>query len=83
MKSATQAISGDLEGAKKTQKNLLRKCSIVSQATSAVQAARGNVEGARKTKLEFVQVLDGVANEIVKFFDKLLFEYDFYFFVTL
>ena len=53
VKSAIQAISGDTEGARKTQEEFLKETPVVSQVTSAVQAIAGDTEGARKTQEQF------------------------------
>jgi hypothetical protein len=53
LKSAVQAMSGDLEGAKRTQENFSQQAPVVSQVTSIVQAASGDAEGARRTQEAF------------------------------
>nr|UDL18262.1 chitinase-like protein [Bemisia tabaci] len=54
IKSAVQAISGDTEGAKKTQENFVNQAPVVSQIKSAVQSASGDNEGAKKTQEQFL-----------------------------
>lgn len=54
MKSAVQAIGGDLDGARQTQENFAKQMPVISQVTSAVQAATGDLDGARKTQEQFL-----------------------------
>lgn len=55
IKSAIQAASGDLEGAKNTQENFSRQCPVISQARSFVEAtALQNPEAARETQEQFL-----------------------------
>ncbi len=53
LKSAVQAMSGDLEGAKRTQENFSDQMPVVSQVKSIAQAASGDAEGARRTQEAF------------------------------
>lgn len=54
IKSAVQAISGDTEGAKKTQENFLNQAPIISQAKSLGEAIAGDEEAARNTQKQFL-----------------------------
>lgn len=54
-KSFVQWVSGDSEGARKTQENFLHTAPGVSQITSLVQLLSGDVEGARKTQEMFLE----------------------------
>ncbi|CAH0391955.1 unnamed protein product [Bemisia tabaci] len=54
IKSGVQVVSGDLEGAEKTQENFLNQAPVVSQIKSAVQFASGDKEGAIKTQEQFL-----------------------------
>ena len=51
-KSLVQWISGDSEGAKRTQENFSRQCPIISQARSAVEAISGDTDAALATQME-------------------------------
>ena len=51
-KSLVQWISGDSEGAKRTQENFSRQCPIISQARSAVEAISGDPDAALATQME-------------------------------
>jgi len=53
-KSLGQAITGDFEGARRTQEEFVRKAPIVSQVNSAVQAISGNTEEAEQIQKEFL-----------------------------
>lgn len=64
LKSAVQAITGDTEGARKTQENFVNQCPIVSQSKSAVQAISGDREGAERTQWEFVHAMEATANNV-------------------
>lgn len=54
VKSAVQAISGDTEGAKKTQENFVNQAPVISQIKSAVESASGDNEAAKKTQEQFL-----------------------------
>src|SRR4051812_31348049 len=57
LKSAVQAIGGDLEGAERTQQNFVKvldRMPVASQIKSAVQAIAGDEEGARRTQETFL-----------------------------
>ena len=51
-KSFVQWISGNSEGAKRTQENFSRQCPFISQARSAVEAISGDPEAALETQKE-------------------------------
>ncbi|XP_062576923.1 uncharacterized protein LOC134238829 [Saccostrea cucullata] len=61
-KSLVQYMSGDSEGAKKTQDNFTKQCLIVSQLRSAVEICNGDVEAAKETQSEFVKNMSGLAD---------------------
>ncbi len=64
LKSAVQAVCGDLEGTQRTQENFLDTCPVVSQGKSFVQWASDDAEGARRTQLKFVKVVSDFADGI-------------------
>lgn len=64
VKSAVQAVSGDPEGALKTQENFSKQCPVVSQVRSAVEATRGDLNAARQTQLEFVSLVSNMVNSV-------------------
>src|SRR5690606_28035056 len=51
VKSAVQAISGDQDGAKKTQEEFLRTGILVSQCYALVKAIEGDEEEAKKSQV--------------------------------
>lgn len=51
--SAGQAISGDLEGAQRTQEHFSRTCPVVSQGRSLVEVSCGDHEAALRTQMVF------------------------------
>lgn len=53
-KSLIQVISGDAEGAKRTQENFTKQMPIISQARSTVEKVMGNFEDAQKTEEQFI-----------------------------
>lgn len=53
-KSLIQVISGDAEGAKRTQENFTKQMPIISQARSTVERVMGNFENAQKTNEQFL-----------------------------
>ncbi|XP_071961555.1 uncharacterized protein [Antedon mediterranea] len=64
IKSLIQVISGDKEGAKRTQEHFLHTFPVLSQITSAVQAIEGDSEGAKETQEEFAESLGHFADGI-------------------
>ena len=64
LKSLTQAICGDLEGARQTQIDFSRKCPIVSQVRSAIEAIQGDQNAARETQLECLKNLSNIMNAV-------------------
>merc|ERR1719410_691719 len=64
VKSAVQAISGDLDGARKTQERFSMQCPVVSQVRSTVEAVSGDTEAAQRTQMEQLNMLNGVANAV-------------------
>lgn len=54
IKSGIQAITGDEEGAEKTQENFMNQAPVISQVKSAVQFVTGDAEGALKTQEHFL-----------------------------
>lgn len=57
-KSLVQAVSGDIDGAKETQKTFLETCIIASQLTSLVQCLNGDNEAARNTQIKFLKSVE-------------------------
>ncbi|KAF6198577.1 hypothetical protein GE061_008325 [Apolygus lucorum] len=57
-----QVISGDADGAKRTQENFVNTAPVVSQIKSAVHAAKGDNEAAKKTQEQFAHNLEEVAD---------------------
>lgn len=64
LKSLFQVMSGDAEGAKRTQENFSKQMPVVSQIRSAVESASGNDEAARQTQLAFADNVSNVADAI-------------------
>lgn len=62
IKSAVQAIGGDLEGAGRTQEEFSKQCPVVSQVRSAVEASLGDPDAALRTQIEFMENLEYVAD---------------------
>eukprot|EP00444_Apocalathium_aciculiferum_P024521 CAMPEP_0183448940 /NCGR_PEP_ID=MMETSP0370-20130417/108059_1 /TAXON_ID=268820 /ORGANISM="Peridinium aciculiferum, Strain PAER-2" /LENGTH=259 /DNA_ID=CAMNT_0025639969 /DNA_START=29 /DNA_END=805 /DNA_ORIENTATION=- len=56
-KSVLLALSGDHEGAAKTQENFTRRCVGISQVRQVVERHRGDEEGAARTQAEFSSAL--------------------------
>lgn len=63
-KSLVQAVTGDTEGARKTQQNFLETGIIFSQITSLVQSLNGDNEAARNTQIKFCENLEGVCDSL-------------------
>ena len=63
-----KALSGDLEGAKRTQEKFIIECPVVAQVTSVVQVASGDAEAARKTQEHFasngLDVVEGIVDAL-------------------
>ena len=59
-KSLIQVMSGDKEGARRTQENFSKQAPIISQSRSLVEAAMGNPRAARQTQEEFVDGFDNI-----------------------
>lgn len=64
LKSAVQLITGDVEGAARTQENFAKECPVVSQVTSAVQVIAGDTDGALETQKRCLGTINNVANGI-------------------
>ena len=64
LKSAVQALSGDKEGARKTQLEFIRKCFIVCQVTSLFYAIKGDKETAKNIQIECLQILGNLIDGI-------------------
>lgn len=62
VKSLIQVISGDEEGARRTQENFSKQMPVVSQIRSLVESASGDNEAARETQLAFAGNLSNVAD---------------------
>jgi hypothetical protein len=60
IKSAMEAIKGNLDAASETQEEFSKKCIIVSQVRSAVEACCGDFDAATKTQIEFASQIDAV-----------------------
>lgn len=60
-KSVVQIISGDHDGAARTQQNFSRRCVGVSQLRSAIERQQGNEEAAAVTQAEFARSTDEFA----------------------
>ncbi|KAG5456688.1 MAG: hypothetical protein BJ554DRAFT_3498 [Olpidium bornovanus] len=64
VKSLVQSISGDAEGALRTQEDFVQFCPVISQVTSAVHAAHGNHERAAQVQAAFGKnIIDGFDQE--------------------
>ena len=59
-KSFIQAIGGDTEGARRTQKNFSNNCPVVSQTKSFIQVCAGDIDGARETQNKFLKDIEKV-----------------------
>eukprot|EP00930_Biecheleria_cincta_P021737 TRINITY_DN16016_c1_g1_i1.p1 TRINITY_DN16016_c1_g1~~TRINITY_DN16016_c1_g1_i1.p1 ORF type:complete len:248 (+),score=31.55 TRINITY_DN16016_c1_g1_i1:52-795(+) len=64
LKSMVQVISGDTEGALRTQDNFSCTCPGVSQIRSSIELLSGNAAAARQTQLGQLQFLNSVAESI-------------------
>ena len=64
MKSLVQVISGDVDGARKTQETFSKTAPVVSQVRSAVEAIGGNHEAASNTQKEFANNMGDMADGI-------------------
>ncbi|XP_037042740.1 uncharacterized protein LOC119079050 [Bradysia coprophila] len=62
IKSTVQLLTGDAEGAARTQQNFIRECPVVSQVTSVVQLASGDKKGAAETQKRCLGTINNVAN---------------------
>ena len=63
-KSLVQAISGDTEGARRTQENFSRQCPVVSQARSLVEVSMGDPDAAAETQKQFVKGASDFADKV-------------------
>ena len=59
-KSLTQAMNGDLEGARQTQIDFIRRAPVVSQLNSMGQAMMGDNDEALRIQQEFAEHNQGV-----------------------
>lgn len=64
VKSTFQVITGDFEGAARTQGNFFKECPVVSQATSVGQLLAGDSKGALETQKRCVGTINNVANGV-------------------
>ncbi|KAF6198576.1 hypothetical protein GE061_008324 [Apolygus lucorum] len=64
LKSLVQVISGDADGAKRTQENFVNTAAVVSQVKSLVHAIEGDNEAARKTQEAYADNLEELANSL-------------------
>lgn len=62
--SLQQHISGDSEGARRTQEQFSRECIGVSQVRSAVEAGMGNNDAALATQWAFAHNMDNAVNSV-------------------
>ena len=60
LKSLQEACAGDLQGARQTQEDFIRHCSVVSQLNSLGQAIIGDHEEALRIQLEFSEANQAV-----------------------
>ena len=63
-KSLVQAISGDADGARRTQENFSRQCPVVSQTRSLVEVSMGDADAATETQKQFVQGANDFADKL-------------------
>jgi len=63
-KSLVQAISGDTDGARRTQNNFSRQCPVVSQTRSLVEVTMGDANAAAETQKQFVQGASDFADKL-------------------
>lgn len=64
IKAAAQLLTGDVDGALRTQENFFRECPIASQVTSVVQVFAGDVDGAVETQRRCLGTVNNVTNSI-------------------
>jgi len=64
-KSLVQTVSGDIEGAKQTQRNFIETFPIVSQVKSLGHFLKGNREKAKKVQKNFITNAGGFTNEAI------------------
>jgi hypothetical protein len=64
LKSVVQLVSGDIDGAKKTQQDFIQQCPVVSQVTSIVQLVSGDESGALETQKKCLGTINSAANSI-------------------
>ena len=62
LKSMVQLLTGDAEGAARTQANYFQECPVLSQAVSLVQVVAGDTDGALETQKKCLGTLNNVAN---------------------
>ena len=63
-KSLVQAVSGDTDGALRTQENFSRQCPVVSQTRSLVEVSMGDADAALKTQQQFGEGMSDLADAI-------------------
>ena len=63
-KSLVQVISGDAEGARRTQENFSTQCPVVSQARSLVEVSMGDADAALKTQQKFGKGMSDIADAV-------------------
>jgi len=64
VKSVVQYVSGDPQGARKTQQNFCNTCPVVSQVKSIVEVAGGHSQDAYDTQLQFMDSMSYAANAL-------------------
>jgi len=64
LKSICQLVTGDVEGAARTQENFVRECPVVSQSVALGQLIAGDEDGAKETWDRGVGTISNVANGI-------------------
>nr|XP_022291620.1 uncharacterized protein LOC111102957 [Crassostrea virginica] len=67
IKSLYQVMTGDIEGARQTQKNFAETGIIASQITSLIHSANGDNEAARKTQIKFAKGIESLVDSIPYF----------------
>ena len=64
LKSVCQLVTGDAEGAARTQENFAKECPVVSQSVALGQCLAGDIDGAKDTFNRGIGTINNVANGI-------------------
>ena len=64
VKSFAQFLTGDNQGALRTQENFSRRCPVVSQTRSFAHYLMGDNRKAKEVQLEFLETAEGMSDGI-------------------